>query len=83
MRDALRALSCLHNSREDGGKKGSSHFDENVHFNRTYLADHPPDHHPLNLGWPFSQSVGMGIRATWPAEKEARQSFSGDFSTIF
>ena len=27
MRDAFLALSFLHNSREDGGKKGSSHFD--------------------------------------------------------
>ena len=27
MRAAFPALSFLHNSREDGGKKGSSHFD--------------------------------------------------------
>ena len=30
MRAAFLALSFLHNSREDGGKKGSSHFDENL-----------------------------------------------------
>ena len=30
MRAAFLALSFLHNSREDGGKKGSSHFDEKV-----------------------------------------------------
>ena len=27
MRAAILALSFLHNSREDGGKQGSSHFD--------------------------------------------------------
>ena len=32
MRAAFLALSFLHNSREDGGKKGSSHFDEKLSF---------------------------------------------------
>ena len=32
MRAAFLALSSLHNLREDGGKKGSSHFDENLSF---------------------------------------------------
>ena len=31
----LLALSLLHNSREDGGKQGSSHFDEKLYFDRT------------------------------------------------
>ena len=32
MRAAFLALSFLHNSREDGGRKGSSHFDEKLSF---------------------------------------------------
>ena len=31
----MRAPSFLHKSREDGGKKGSSHFDKNSNFDRT------------------------------------------------
>ena len=33
MRAAFLALSFLHNSREDGGNKGSSHFDRTPQYN--------------------------------------------------
>jgi len=32
MRAAFPALSLLHNSREDGGRKGRYHFDEKLSF---------------------------------------------------
>ena len=35
MSAAFLALSFLQSSREDGGKKCSSHFDEKSHFDRT------------------------------------------------
>jgi len=43
MRATFLALSCLHNSREDRGKKGSSHFDEKL----ILIGHHSSPPHPV------------------------------------